>query len=264
MKVWNSFLIAFSMYSRIPVPKADWKKENMRYVMCFFPLVGAVTGLLTILALWLCRKLFIGQTLTAVLLVLLPVLVSGGIHMDGLMDTMDALSSWQPKEKKLEILKDSRSGAFAVLSCGGYLLMSFGLNSEVLKCLDETEGRGGWLCSFAVLAFGFVVSRALSGLSVVSFPCARDSGLAAGFSEAAVKRTVKLAMAFYLVLSAAGMLVMNTAPAICMWAAVLLCFWYYYRMSMREFGGITGDLAGFFLQLGELAMTAGWLIGMRL
>ena len=47
MKYVSSFLIAFSMYSKIPVPQADWEKSSMEYVMCFFPLVGAVSQRLT-------------------------------------------------------------------------------------------------------------------------------------------------------------------------------------------------------------------------
>ena len=43
-KLWNSFKIAFSMYSKIPMPASDWKKENMRYIMCFFPLIGVIIG----------------------------------------------------------------------------------------------------------------------------------------------------------------------------------------------------------------------------
>ena len=139
MNVWSSFLIAFSMYSRLPVPRTDWTKEHMRYVMCFFPLVGTVLGALFLILWEICELLGLGTALTAVLLTLLPVVVTGGIHMDGLMDTMDALSSWQPMEKKLEILKDSRAGAFAVLSCGCYLLLSCGLYAEIL------EKNGGML-----------------------------------------------------------------------------------------------------------------------
>ena len=264
MNVWSSFLIAFSMYSRLPVPRTDWTKEHMRYVMCFFPLVGTVLGAL-FLVLWkLCSLLGLGNTLTAVLLTLLPVAVTGGIHMDGLMDTMDALSSWQPMEKKLEILKDSRAGAFAVLSCGCYLLLSFGLYAEIL------EKNGGMLQNLTdsrklfVLALGFTVSRALSGLSVLTFPCAKNSGLAASFSDAAVKKTGIWAMAGYLLCCAAGMLWLDARCAACMWAAAAVCFFYYKRVSRKEFGGITGDLAGFFLQICELAMAAAWLVGSHL
>lgn len=124
MPVIRSFLIAFSTYSRIPVPQVEWTEENRRYSMCFFPLVGLVIGL----AVWgwfaLCAKLGIGPFLRGAAAALLPLLISGGIHMDGFMDTLDALASWQPPEKRLEILKDSHTGAFAVMGCAGYLLLS--------------------------------------------------------------------------------------------------------------------------------------------
>ena len=45
-KVWNSFLISFAMFSKIPVPRADWDKENMKYMICFFPAIGVIIGLL--------------------------------------------------------------------------------------------------------------------------------------------------------------------------------------------------------------------------
>ena len=57
---------------------------------------------------------------TAVVLVLVPVIVTGGIHVDGLLDTSDALSSWRDREKRLEILKDSHAGAFAVITACVY------------------------------------------------------------------------------------------------------------------------------------------------
>ena len=47
-RIWNSFKIAFAMYSKIPMPRADWEKENMRYMMCFFPFVGIVIGALMV------------------------------------------------------------------------------------------------------------------------------------------------------------------------------------------------------------------------
>ena len=55
--LWNSFVVAFSMYSKIPMPRADWNKENMKYSMCFFPWVGLVIGALELgwfyLAVWM-------------------------------------------------------------------------------------------------------------------------------------------------------------------------------------------------------------------
>ena len=103
----NSCGIAFSMYSKIPMPQCDWTDDNMKYVMCFFPWIGAVIGALCIgwqqLAIWL----GVGDPLRVVVLMLIPFFVTGGIHLDGMLDTADALSSWRPMERRIEILKDS-------------------------------------------------------------------------------------------------------------------------------------------------------------
>ena len=120
MRVIRSLCIAFSTYSRIPVPQVAWTDENRKYSMCFFPLIGAVIGLLLWGWLALCDVLGVGALLRGAVGALLPILVTGGIHMDGFMDTSDALASWQSPEKRLEILKDSHVGAFAVLGCAGY------------------------------------------------------------------------------------------------------------------------------------------------
>ena len=92
-RLWNSFKIAFAMYSKIPMPGADWEKENMRYMMCFFPLIGIVIGALAVGWAWLSERLQAGEILKSAVYVLIPVAVTGGIHLDGLLDTADALSS---------------------------------------------------------------------------------------------------------------------------------------------------------------------------
>ena len=95
MRVIRSLCIAFSTYSRIPVPQVAWTDENRKYSMCFFPLIGAVIGLLLWGWLALCDVLGFGALLRGAVGALLPILVTGGIHMDGFMDTSDALASWQ-------------------------------------------------------------------------------------------------------------------------------------------------------------------------
>ena len=89
----KSIIIAFSTYSIIPVPKVSWEKENMRFSMCAFPLIGILTGAV----IWLfCRfsvKLSLPDILRAAGLTLIPVWISGGIHLDGYLDVSDALSS---------------------------------------------------------------------------------------------------------------------------------------------------------------------------
>lgn len=241
-RLWNSFKIAFSMYSKIPMPYSDWKPENMRYSMCFFPLVGAVIGILV----WLWSRLSIWlpfhNQLETVIYLLIPMLITGGIHFDGFLDTQDALSSHQEKERKLEILKDPHTGAFAIISGILYFVLALGVWSEVRED------------AVVILAIGFVASRALSGLSVVSFQMAKSSGLVAMFSESAQKRRVRIIMYLYLVACAGGMLLWNWKLGITAIVTDTLVFLYYRYMSYKEFGGTTGDLCGYFLQMSELIL----------
>ena len=240
-QLWNSFKIAFSMYSRIPVPKSEWTKEYMKYTLCFFPAVGGIVGLLVICWSDFSSFLNLGILARTAGLALIPVIVTGGIHMDGFMDTADALGSCRDREKKLLILKDPHCGAFAVLSCVGYFIAYGGALSEI--------GRGNLL----ILSWGFVLSRALSAFSIASFPMAKETGLAASFSGTAPQRAVRGVSAVTAAGSAAAMCLLNPAAGLLCIGGAILSFAWYYRMSMKQFGGITGDLAGWFLQICELS-----------
>lgn len=242
MNVVKSFFIAFSMYSKIPMPRIEWTKESMKYSLCFFPVVGVVIGIFWTAWMYIAEALGAGTVFRTAVLVLLPVAVTGGIHLDGLLDTADALSSYKSMEEKLRILKDSHAGAFAIIVGISYFLLYFGILSEA----DSI--------SVLVLAFGFVLSRALSGLAMVSFKMAKNTGLAATFSDMAAKGRVRVVLLLYVLACVAVMLVLRPLEgAVCVIGA-LLTFAFYRRMSYRKFGGITGDLAGFFLQICELVM----------
>ena len=248
MSIINSFFIALSMYSRIPVPRVDWKKENMRYAMCFFPMIGVAIGAVMYLAGWLLDKVAVGTLFRGVVFTLIPIIITGGIHMDGFMDTMDALGSWGDREKKLEILKDSHAGAFALLGMGCYLMWSVAvwseLPAEVLR----------------VCGVSFVLSRALSGFSVVTFPAARNSGLLKMFQDGAQKKVVRITMCLYVATVVIMMAVMDARAMTGAVAGAMIAFLYYIVVSRKQFGGVTGDLAGFFLETAELAMFTGILV----
>ena len=252
MPVIRSLLIAFSTYSRIPVPQVEWNEENRRYSMCFFPLVGLVTGLLVWGWLSLCACLKMGPFLQGAVAALLPLLITGGIHMDGYMDTTDALASWQPQEKRLEILKDSHTGAFAVMGCAGYLLLSAALYSEA----DPAAGLR--------LAGVFVLSRALSAFALVRMRSARNRGMLDDISRVAEKRLVTLSGGVYALLCLVLWLATGVRTALLCVLAAVLCYLYYQHMSYKQFGGVTGDLAGWFLQVTELVLTAVIVIGGKL
>ncbi len=245
MNLLRSFAVAFAMYSKIPVPNVEWNGKSMKYAMCFFPAVGAVAGFLQFLAGYLimnhtdCGKFFFSAVM-----VLIPVVVTGGIHLDGYADTVDALSSYGEREKKLEILKDPHTGAFALIWVCVWFVADLALWSEV-----SAE-------ALAVLACTYVFSRSLSGISVVSFQPAKNSGLLRTFHDGAHRKRVRAVMIIWALLDGGVMAYFSPHMAAAAIAAALLVFLYYYRMSRKQFGGTTGDLAGYFLQLSELAMLA--------
>ena len=252
MHLIRSFLIAFSTYSRIPVPQVEWTEENRRYAMCFFPLIGVVLGLILWGWLALCDALRIGALLRGAVAALLPLLVTGGIHMDGYMDVTDALASWQPKEKRLEILKDSHAGAFAVMGCAGYLLLSAALFSEA-----GTDDGLKLLC-------GFVLSRTLSALALTIFRNARPQGMLDDFSRTAQRRMILVSSMIYgIVCIVVWGLTGGWLALICP-AAAALCLFCYRHMAYKQFGGVTGDLAGWFLQVTELVLAAVIVMGGKL
>ena len=236
----DSFIIAFSTYSRIPMPKADWNEKSMKYAMCFFPLVGVVIAFLEFFIWRLARFLQTYNMITAFFLLLVPVAVTGGIHLDGLFDTEDALHSYGDREKKLSILKDPHVGAFAIIFGVMYMLGAFALATEI-----DIE-------ALISVCFGFVISRELSGLSVVSFPKAKKDGMVSEFSDSADKnvKTVLLAELFVTVLCMFLFYIFGNIelayPAVTLAAAVISFLRYRYRI-VPQFGGTTGDLCGYFL-----------------
>ena len=250
MRLIRSFIIAFSTYSKIPMPHVDWSEENKRYSMCFFPMIGAAVGLALAAWLWICKLLDIGAFLQGSIAAILPLIITGGIHMDGFMDTMDAMASWQTRERRLQILKDSHTGAFAVIGCAGYLLVSAGLYSELNSILPM-------LCVF-------VISRSLSAFALNHLPKANPGGMLSGFADAAKKRAVDIACGIYLLICAVALVILCKWVGLATIAAAGICLLYYRHFAMKHFGGVTGDLAGWFVQVMELACLAVLVLGGKL
>lgn len=248
----KSLIIAFAMYSKFPMPRVDWEKKALSWALCWFPLVGLAVGAVLWLWLALAGWLGFGAVFTAALALLLPIALSGGIHLDGFCDTCDALSSHQSRERKLEIMADPHVGAFAVQGCGLLLLLTFGLWCQA----ERTDGT-----LWAALLLVPALSRGLSAFAALTLPNARGGGLLAAVTGAGRRgRWLPLCAAL---LCAAGLAALEPGY---LWigGAALLALWYYVKTAKREFGGTTGDLAGWFLQLCELACLVGLVLAQSL
>ena len=230
------------MYSRIPMPKVEWKEENRRYSLCFFPLVGAVTGGLLLLWQWVCGLLNIGISVNSAVSVLIPVLVTGGIHIDGFCDTTDALASCADRRKKLAIMSDPHIGSFAVIGLCSMFLLQFALFCEVRN--------------YYVISICYVLSRTLSGLAAVTLRSAKSEGALQNFVKPAHRKITVAVLVVISILCAAGMCILSQFTGIAICAVCAIFFAVYRAVAYKNFGGITGDTEGWFLQITETAIIA--------
>jgi len=243
MALLKSLIIAFSMYSKVPMPRVDWNEKNIKYSLLFFPFVGALIGCVTWFWWRIAEYLSYGDIFRSAVALFIPILITGGIHVDGLLDTLDGLHSYQSKERKLEILKDPHTGAFAVFGCTIYFILYFGAVTEI-------RNQDLWI----LIAIGFVLSRTLSGLSLVFFKAAKKEGLLYTFSSTAHRKITGTTLCAILLICIAAMVSVNLMLGSILVISAAIVFIYYRYMSYKQFGGITGDLAGYFLQICELTM----------
>ena len=238
----SPLFIAFAMYSKIPVPQVNWNEKNMKYAMCFFPLVGAIIGLVFVGIFMFSTAFAFGNIVKGAMLTAVPVLVTGGIHVDGFIDTADAVSSYASNEKRLEILKDPHVGAFGIIWIIVYFIIYFGFCSEI----NERN--------IVIISIGFVLSRILSGYGAISIPKARKDGLLVTFADGAKQNVVKSILIVLGFVVAGIMAKINFILGSLCVASALTVYHLYKKFAIKIFGGVTGDLAGFFLQLCEIAI----------
>lgn len=250
---FSGLLVAFGMYSALPLPQVEWKKHTMRYALGFLPLIGVLVGACEYGWLLLAQHWELHTMLYAAGAVLIPVAITGGIHVDGFVDSCDALCSYGETEKKLEILKDPHVGAFGILWMVVLLLAQFGLFAQ----LYDTPQFAGFL--FA----GYALARAFGGDLIVTQKCAKDSGLARMFADNTDKKQVSYVMAGWIAASVCWLLLMGKGFGLAVFVLLLLYFVYHVRLCYRQFGGITGDLCGMCITMMEtLALLAAVVCGL--
>lgn len=241
--IWvDSFLIAFSLYTIIPVPQREWDSANMGYALAFLPAAGAAVALLSWAVCGLSSAIGMGDMVRAALAAAAPIFFTGGIHLDGFMDTVDALSSHGSIEKKLAILKDPHVGAFAVAGCSLYLLLYMAASYET------------GMKAMLLMIPGVALSRSLSGLLAVTLRSARKGGMLDTLVSASDRRLLTIILSVTGAFSAITLILMGRLCGIAAVLAALIFFVFFRRIAVREFGGMTGDLAGFFIQTSELLM----------
>ena len=232
--------MALGMFTAIPMPFHFWKEKRTSMMITVYPLMGVIVGALWWLAAKLLFTLSVPHMLTAAALTVVPFFVAGFIHLDGYMDTSDALLSYRPLEDKLRILKDPNVGAFAVVMLVVLFIMQFG----AVYTIAETR-------QYLLLMMGImVVSRCCSSLCIFNFSHNPGSNYAPLLAQGIgwghkmfVLLTAIVAMVLSFIYAGhVGMIVLG---------AVLVGYFLAMLKAYRGFKGVSGDLLGFALVISE-------------
>jgi adenosylcobinamide-GDP ribazoletransferase len=224
---WATFPLAWSFLTVLPAPAPDATSDAIATAPAWFPVVGVGLGaLLGGLGLALDRVLPSGPV--AALLLAVGAFATGGLHLDGLMDTADGVFGGRTAERRLEIMRDSRVGAFGALAGGLALLAQY-------SSLAALTGQA----RIAALMVALGMSRWAMVLAIGVFPAARATGLGAAFRAAGRRGPLVvatlIAAALGLAFGARGIAGLVVALAV----ALLGGRWLTARL-----GGLTGDTYG--------------------
>lgn len=118
----QSFIFTLSTFTRIPISFKEYKPDTFKYVFIFFPIIGIIISSLMYLIL---SQITLPIYLVSIIFIVLNIIITGGIHLDGYLDTCDAIYSYQSKENKLRIIKDPTIGAFGLIHLITIILVQF-------------------------------------------------------------------------------------------------------------------------------------------
>ncbi|MDO4866140.1 MAG: adenosylcobinamide-GDP ribazoletransferase [Clostridia bacterium] len=234
-RLFRAFFMSLGMFTALPCPYRPWDEDARLLMLVCLPLVGLVVGLL-----WFALGLLALRVLPAVsaaLIAALPWLLTGFIHLDGYMDTCDALLSWRPLEQRLRILKDVHVGAFAVVGLGLLMLFSYDAARAVAAKGD-----------LRALLLIPMVSRCGSALCVLTLKPIGHSEYARVEGSAAQRLAICALWLAAVVICAIWLRGQALALVAGTLAYAAAMFW-----AARTLKGVSGDLAGFALTLSECA-----------
>ena len=233
--------MSLGMFCAIPLPYHLWDDSCVNLMLPFFPLVGALIGVIWWGIVKLLLLIGIHMMLIAAVSTVIPFIITGFLHLDGYMDTNDAVLSRRPLEDKLRILKDPRAGAFAVISVAVLFILQF-------AAIYTVTANGKYLALLIVMP---VISRCCSAFVLLALKPMPQSGYAnmfrqnSGLGQKVCILIIAILAAWAAFLFAGIRGVAVTAVVIAGYAAAMA---YVYH----DLKGVSGDLAGYALVIGEL------------
>lgn len=235
---------ALGFFTRLPVGSAPLP-STFRGMLVWLPVVGLIVGVLVALAVAL-AALRLPAPLCGVLGCLVWVLVTGGLHLDGVADCGDGLFVEAPPARRLEIMKDSRLGTFG----GAALFFVLALKAAALGALAPSSetGPAAVLALAGACCLAGILGRCLV-LAAVRLPTARPGGLGAAMRDGVTRRHELIALALGL-----GVCALNGIRGLGALVAALLVAWLLLSAARKRLGGVTGDVFGCLIELVECAV----------
>ncbi|RTR28470.1 adenosylcobinamide-GDP ribazoletransferase [Robertmurraya yapensis] len=238
MTFLKGFLLNLQFFTSIPIRVAlPMDKKHLQSSIKSFPLVGLLQGILySGLVYVLIQWTPFSTVAIAFLLWLATIIITGGIHLDGWMDVSDAYFSYQDQEKRLEIMKDPRIGAFGVLAVIVLLSSRFLFIYEIIGSMS--------FASYFMVALIPFLGKSIMGAMLVTIPSAKKEGLAAMFQEAGKRRSL-VVYPIYLAIVAFFVQWMGLiVPFFILVGVALVCYGFIRIKAIKWFNGITGDVLG--------------------
>lgn len=254
-KYYKSFIMALSMFTVLPTPYVEWNDEGIKNMMKFYPLVGLIVGLIWSLVYYLLSFLNCSIILKSAIILIVPFIVTGMLHLDGFMDVCDAILSRRDREEKLRILKDSTTGAFAVVSLVMLFLLQFGGIHSILEkytfFLSESRKYifyiGSPIYSLLVIP---VISRSIAAYFLLTKITIKESSLGTYFKKGTSIEDV-VVMITALILASIVWFTSIGYKGILIPILMIVGITLAVKKCIKEFGGVSGDVAGFALVVGE-------------
>jgi adenosylcobinamide-GDP ribazoletransferase len=236
--ILKRFIIMLQFFTSIPVPiNMDCDEKDFGKGLIFAPLIGLIIGLILYL-IYRVLSLFLPINLTCALLIIAYIVLSGGLHLDGLGDTFDGLFSNRPKEKILEIMRDSRVGTNAVLALFCVILLNYALLTEFKADSDMFKV----LLLFPVA--GRIGSLMGAGISVYA---RKNDGLGKSFIDHCGKKEMLIGG----LLSILIFFIVHGVNGLIMAAIMLLTACVITKIFTVKIGGATGDILGAVCELNQ-------------
>lgn len=248
-KLYKSFIMALSMFTIIPTPYVEWDDEGIKNMMKFYPAVGLIVGCIWSIVYTLMSFLNCPLVLKATVVMIVPFVITGMLHLDGFMDVCDAVLSRRDKEEKLRILKDSTIGAFAVVS----IIMLFFLQFSAVYSFMEEK-----LSVFSLILIP-VLSRTVVAYCLFSIVTIKESTLGTYFKKGTGIVDKAIMIILTLIIGIISFYILGYKGLI---MCIFICIGIILSVfkCIKEFGGISGDVSGFALVVGELAGLIGLII----